>query len=269
MNINVVKKNVLTEEKVPLVQLKINPDCLELVNDIKLYYRFKSVNELIKYILSGNELSKSSSTLELSKINKSLSSNLTQAAKIFNYFLDKAFLDNDPETLADFAKLRKALGVNDEYECKTKFLKIVNELPKSIDKAVASNLRTTDDSSPMILEFKRKINTLDIHKNAPPRKNIWIRLDKKTYRSFFKKQVSSVDPFNRRALWIGLKEKANFKILEINPVILEQIRAIHNEINDCNTLMNSIMKKKGSVGVFDTYKTYAKSITTLNKILGG
>lgn len=267
MNTDVVKKNVLDKiEKAPLVQLKINPECLDLVNNMKLYYKFRSINELVTHIFNDKPLSKSSSTLEASLISRSLGSNLTQAIKIFEYFLESALVNNNAETLKDFEKLRKAVSANDEFECKSKLIKIVSEIPEAISRVVNANVRLGDDSSPMILDFKKKIKSLDIHQNAPKRKNIWIRLDMKTYRRFFKRQVSSADPFNRRAFWIGLKEKTTFVTQEIDPEVLLQIRSIHDDINNCNTLMNEVMKKKGKVGVFDTYKTYAKVLITLNKI---
>lgn len=268
MNTDVVKKNVLDKiDKAPLVQLKINPECLDLVNNMKLYYKFRSINELVTHIFNDKPLSKSSSTLEASLISRSLGSNLTQAIKIFDYFLDLALVNNNADTLKDFEKLRKAVSANDEFECKAKLIKIVSEIPDAISKVVNGNVRLADDSSPMVLDFKRKIQSLDIHKNSPKRKNIWIRLDIKTYRKFFKKQVSSSDPFNRRALWIGLKEKTTFVNQEIDPAVLLQIRSFHDEINKCNTLMNEVMKKKGKTGAFDTYKTYAMVLSNLKKIL--
>lgn len=268
MNRSIVKKNVLAEvDKAPLVQLKINPECLELLNDIKLYYRFKSLNELVSTILSGNDLSKTTSTLDTSIIDNRLGSNLTQAMNIFNTFLDKAVIEGNAASIADFEKLKKTISVSDEFECKAKFRKIIEDIPVSIERLLRKNVSTTDDNSPMVVSFKARLTSLDIHENSPSKKNIWIRLDNKTYRRFFKRQESSVDPFNRRALWIALRENSRFVKKEISPKILGLVKSTHDEINDCNKAMNELISKKGNTGIYETYKTYAKALVTLNKLI--
>lgn len=215
------------------IEFKINPAVRRVINELTHYCGYKNHVEFMDDLINDRVTTKNVAIREIKKINGHLSSNLTQAVTAFKYLYDKALIDRIPLAFAELEALAKVLNVDTVYDAADSFQKLIDDIPKLYDELLNNIVRLDVNETSTSLKFKQRLKGLDINQNLPKNRNFYTRHSLDTFNKLFKKQTTSQDAYNRRALMTKLQS------MTLHVIQLEEgkLKVIWNELDKLNDFM--------------------------------
>lgn len=217
-------------------ELKVNPDFLSAIMDIKNQYRIGTTSAVIEKIFLHKPFTSNTAKDSLAGIRSKLQGHQKQSFKLFEYCMEGAKKPNSIQQLASVKKFLKFINKTSESDGRVAFFKEFKSIQAELRRIVEESTVFTKDDSEEKIAIMSAFNG-DIDDNLPPRKNISFRLDEPLDKSYFAADRPKIgDSEYRRVLHQVLMKNTEFYVARTS-------REAVNYINDCSKSFNNELKK--------------------------
>lgn len=230
---------------------KVNPEWLEVLKFGAAHYKM-TLNKFAVSVLSG-QIFYSTGTIDSDKTEGSLNTangrHCGQSIKLYRKLRDFSVIDQQTLALKDLNFAMQKTGSISVDFLNDVFISTIKEIQDNFAVIIKKSKTFLDDKSPESVMIREGLKNISIHKNAPHKTNLRLRLPLPMKARFFKGKPESKNPKYRRSLQQFISKNLLMLSYEVTPETVLFLSQMNDRINNVNHLINLALQEGRTTGI--------------------